>query len=206
MIGDLLIVGSSMGDNRGVELERGVVRAYDARTGKLAWSWDPIPKTADDPARKTWQGDSATRTGAANAWSIISVDPARDLVFVPTGSPSPDFYGGERKGNNEYANSVVALRASTGKVVWHFQVVHHDLWDYDVASQPMLVDVKRNGRNIPAVVVGTKIGHLFILDRVTGKPLFPSKNAPCLEPQFPAKTRLRLSPFQSFHARSFLRS
>jgi quinoprotein glucose dehydrogenase len=141
VIGDLLIVGSSMGDNRGVELERGVVRAYDTRTGKLAWSWDPIPQQADDPARKTWQGESATRTGAANAWSIISVDPERGLVFVPTGSPSPDFYGGERKGNNEYANSVVALRASTGKVVWHFQVVHHDLWDSDVASQPMLVTV-----------------------------------------------------------------
>ena len=195
VIGNRLIVGSSMGDNRGVELERGVVRAYDARTGKLAWSWDPIPKTADDPARKTWQGDSATRTGAANAWSIISVDPARDLVFVPTGSPSPDFYGGQRKGNNEYANSVVALKASTGKVVWHFQVVHHDLWDYDVASQPMLVDVKRNGRNIPAVVVGTKIGHLFILDRVTGKPLFPVEERPVPRTTIPGEDSSPTQPF-----------
>src|SRR2546426_5400119 len=90
VIGDLIIVGSSMGDNRGVEVERGVVRAFDARTGKLAWSWDPIPKEASDPARKTWQGDSAARTGAANAWSIISVDPQRGLIFIPTGSPSPD--------------------------------------------------------------------------------------------------------------------
>ena len=178
VIGDLIIVGSSMGDNRGVELERGVVRAYDARTGGLQWSWDPIPTSATDPARKTWQADSATRTGAANAWSIISVDSARGLVFVPTGSPSPDFYGGERKGNNEYANSVVALRAATGKVVWHFQVVHHDLWDYDVASQPMLVTVKRGGRDIPAVAVGTKIGHLFVLHRETGEPLFPVEERP----------------------------
>src|SRR4029434_9833818 len=164
--------GSSMGDNRGVELERGVVRAFDARTGTLAWTWDPIPKEANDPARKTWQGDSATRTRAANSWSIISADPERDLVFVPTGSPSPDFYGGERKGNNDYANSVVALRASTGKVVWHFQVVHHDLWDYDVASQPLLITVKRVGRDVPSVAIGTKMGHVFLLNRENGKPLF----------------------------------
>ncbi|HKF58191.1 MAG TPA: PQQ-binding-like beta-propeller repeat protein, partial [Blastocatellia bacterium] len=117
IIGDLIIVGSSIGDNRGVELERGVVRAYDARSGKLAWSWDPIPTSDADPARKTWLGDSNARTGAANAWGVISVDPERGLVFVPTSSPSPDFYGGERKGSNLYANSVVALRASTGKVV-----------------------------------------------------------------------------------------
>jgi len=173
VIGDLIIVGSSIGDNRAVELERGVVRAYDARTGALRWSWDPIPTQPDDPERNTWEGESATRTGAANAWSIISVDEARGLIFVPTSSPSPDFYGGERKGSNRYANSVVALRASTGKVVWHFQVAHHDLWDYDVASQPMLISVKRNGREVPAVAVGTKIGHLFLLNRETGKPLFP---------------------------------
>src|SRR5205085_4486386 len=163
VIGDLLIAGSSIGDNRGVEIERGVVRAYDARTGRLRWSWDPIPTDAQDPARKTWQGESATRTGAANAWSIISVDERRGLVFVPTGSPSPDFYGGERKGDNRYANSVVALRADTGRRVWHFQTVHHDLWDYDVASPPVLFDVRRGGRTVPAVGVGSKTGNFFIL-------------------------------------------
>ena len=118
------------------------------------------------------------RTGAANAWSVMSVDPERDLVFVPTSSPSPDFYGGERKGSNLYANAVVALRASTGTVVWSFQVVHHDLWDYDVASQPTLVTVPRDGRDIPAVVVGTKMGHLFVLHRETGEPLFPVEELP----------------------------
>jgi quinoprotein glucose dehydrogenase len=173
VIGDMIIVGSSMGDNRGVEVERGVVRAYDARTGVLHWSWDPIPQDEKDPARKSWEGAGAARTGAANAWSIISADPGRDLIFIPTSSPSPDFYGVERKGSNLYANSVVALRASTGKVAWHFQVVHHDLWDYDVAAQPMLITVKRNGRDVPAVAVGTKMGHIFILHRETGKPLFP---------------------------------
>lgn len=200
IIGDLIIVGSSIGDNRGVELERGVVRAYDARTGKLEWSWDPIPQAADDPARKTWQAESATRTGAANAWSIISVDPERGLIFVPTGSPSPDFYGGERKGNNEYANSVVALRASTGKVVWHFQVVHHDLWDYDVASQPMLITVKRNGRDIPAVAVGTKIGHLFVLHRETGKPLFSVEERPVPPSTVPGEEASPTQPFPKLPA------
>ncbi|HYE75253.1 MAG TPA: pyrroloquinoline quinone-dependent dehydrogenase, partial [Blastocatellia bacterium] len=173
IIGDLVVVGSTIGDNRGVELERGVVRAYDAMTGKLRWSWDPIPTDERDQAYKTWAGDSAKKTGAANAWSIISADPERDLIFVPTSSPSPDFYGGERKGDNRYANSVVALKASTGKVVWHYQVVHHDLWDYDVASQPMLIDIKRNGKTIPAVAVGTKMAMLFVLDRRNGKPIFP---------------------------------
>ena len=195
VIGDLIVVGSSVGDNRGVELERGVVRAFETRTGKLRWSWDPIPTTATDPARKTWEGEGATRTGAANAWSIISADPDRDLVFIPTSSPSPDFYGGERKGNNEYANSVVALRASTGKVVWHFQVVHHDLWDYDVASQPMLITIKRGGRDIPAVAVGTKIGHLFLLHRETGAPLFPVEERPVPTSDVPGEQASPTQPF-----------
>ncbi|MEP7272060.1 MAG: pyrroloquinoline quinone-dependent dehydrogenase [Acidobacteriota bacterium] len=197
VIGDVVIVGSSIGDNRGVELERGVVRGYDAVTGKLRWSWDPIPKDATDAARASWQGESATKTGAANAWSIISADIERGLVFVPTSSPSPDYYGGERKGDNHYANSVVALRSATGKLVWHFQVVHHDLWDYDVASQPMLVDLKRNGRNIPAVVVGTKMGLLFVLNRITGKPLFPVEERPVPQTNVPGEQTSATQPFPS---------
>lgn len=200
VIGDLIIVGSAIGDNRGAELERGVVRAYDARTGRLHWSWDPIPPAATDPARRTWKGDSAEHTGAANAWSIISVDPERGLAFVPTGSPSPDFYGGQRKGNNEYANSVVALRAATGKVVWHFQVVHHDLWDYDVASQPMLITVKRGGRTIPAVAVGTKIGHIFVLNRDTGKPLFPVEERSVPRSTVPGEESSPTQPFPTLPA------
>src|SRR5499425_2375902 len=147
----LVVVGSSIGDNRSVEMERGVVRAFDARTGALRWSWDPIPTRESDPARATWAGDSWRRNGAANVWSVMSVDAERGLVFLPTSSPSPDFYGGERLGANVYANSVVALRAATGEVVWHFQVVHHDLWDYDVPAQPTLVSVTRAGHTVPEI-------------------------------------------------------
>jgi quinoprotein glucose dehydrogenase len=195
VIGDAVVVGSAIGDNRGVELERGVVRAYDARVGKLLWSWDPIPKNASDPARKTWDGESADRTGAANAWSIISTDAELGLVFVPTSSPSPDFYGGERKGDNRYANSVVALRAATGAVVWHFQVVHHDLWDYDVASQPMLINLKRNGRDVPAVAVGTKMGMIFVLDRRNGKPIFPVEERPAPQTTVKGEQTSATQPF-----------
>lgn len=195
VIGDLLIVGSAIGDNRGVEVERGVVRAYEARTGKLRWSWDPIPVKAEDPARKTWAGQGAEQAGAANAWSLISTDEERGLVFVPTSSPSPDYYGGERKGSNLYANSVVALRASTGEVVWHFQVVHHDLWDYDVAAQPLLITVRRNGRDIPAVVVGTKMGHIFVLHRETGEPLFPVEERPVPKSDVPGEEAWPTQPF-----------
>lgn len=195
VIGNLVVVGSAIGDNGGVEMERGVVRAFDALTGKLRWSFDPIPKDEKDSARKTWAGESATKTGAANAWSIISADAERDLVFIPTSSPSPDFYGGERKGDNRYANSVVAIKASTGKVVWHFQVVHHDLWDYDVASQPMLININRQGKDIPAVAIGTKMGMLFVLDRRDGKPVFPVEERPVPQTDVPGEQSSATQPF-----------
>jgi quinoprotein glucose dehydrogenase len=175
---DLVIVGAAIGDNRGVELERGVVRAFDARTGMLRWSWDPIPTDPADPVSKEWNARNAQRTGAANAWSVMSVDPARGLLFVPTGSASPDFYGGQRPGSNRYANSLVALNAGNGKVVWHRQLVHHDLWDYDVASQPVLAELVRDGKNVAAVIQATKMGVLFVFDRETGAPLFDIRERP----------------------------
>jgi len=195
VIGELVVVGSAIGDNRAVEVERGLVRAYEARTGQLRWSWDPIPQDPADPARSTWESESATRTGAANAWSVMSADPDRDLLFVPTSSPSPDHYGGERRGSNLYANAVVALRASTGKVVWAFQVVHHDLWDYDVPAQPTLVAVPRNGIDIPAVAVGTKMGHLFVLHRETGAPLFPVEERSVPASTVPGEAAWPTQPF-----------
>ena len=173
VINDLIVIGSTMGDNWRFDYPPGVVRAYDAKTGTLKWSWDPIPRKQQDPGFDTWKGPKAQQTGAANAWAPISADPALDLVFVPTSCPSPDYYGGERKGVNLYANSIVAIKASTGQVVWHFQTVHHDVWDYDIPAQPVLLDIDRNGKKIPAVLVVTKIGHIFVLNRKTGEHLFP---------------------------------
>lgn len=169
---DLVIVGSAVGDNSAVELPRGIVRAFDARTGALRWSWDPIPSSDSEARARGWNALAARRTGAANAWSIFSVDAGRGLIFVPTGSASPDFFGGERLGDNTYANSLVALRADTGEVAWHRQLIHHDLWDYDVAAQPTLVDIERDGKSIAAVVQATKTGMLFVFDRETGEPVF----------------------------------
>ncbi|HEV8498221.1 MAG TPA: pyrroloquinoline quinone-dependent dehydrogenase [Gemmatimonadaceae bacterium] len=178
VVNGLVIVGSAVGDGRRTTAPSGVVRAFDARTGALKWSWDPVPRDSTQTGFETWRGPQAHRTGAANAWSIMSVDSARDLVFVPTGSASPDFFGGERLGQNLFANSVVALRASTGAMVWHFQMVHHDLWDYDVPAQPLLFTMRRGARDIPALAQTTKMGHVFILDRETGKPLFPVEERP----------------------------
>jgi quinoprotein glucose dehydrogenase len=173
VINGVVVVGSSIGDNRRTDVESGVVRAYDARTGTLRWSFDPIPRDPLHPAWSAWTPEGARATGAANVWSVISADPDHDLVFLPTGSAAPDYYGGVRPGPNNFANSVVALRASSGEVVWSFQVVHHDLWDYDVPAQPTLVDLKRDGETIPAVVVATKMGFLYVLHRESGEPLFP---------------------------------
>jgi quinoprotein glucose dehydrogenase len=168
VIDDLVVVGSSIDDNSRVDMPSGVVRAFDVRSGALRWSWEPIPTngTTDSPARK-W------RTGAANAWAPMVVDTERHLVFVPTGSASPDYYGGMRPGDNKWANSIVALRAKTGEVAWGFQLVHHDLWDYDSASPPLLATIERNGAKIPVVVQGNKTGFLYVLNRDTGEPVFP---------------------------------
>ncbi len=172
VIGNIIVVGSGIQDNGWSDEPSGEVRGFDVLTGKLKWTWDPIPQNPADPAASTWKNGSARRTGAANAWSIIAADPARGLVFVPTGSASPDYYGGERLGDNLYANSIVALRADTGRPVWHFQTVHHDLWDYDVATPPLLFDLPKDGQTIPAIAVGSKTGNLFLLNRETGKPIF----------------------------------
>ena len=172
---DLVITGSSEGDNRAVTLERGIVRAFDARTGQLRWTWDPIAP---------WAYQTEPRTGAGNAWSTLSVDAERGLVFIPTGSASPDYYGGFRKGDNKWANSIVALKAATGEFVWGFQVVHHDIWDYDVAAQPTLFTWKDG---TPAVAVMTKMGRVFVLNRLNGKPLLPVEERPVPKSDIPGE-------------------
>ncbi len=182
---DLVITGSSIGDNRAVTLERGIVRAFDVRSGKLRWTWDPIAP---------WAYKTTPRTGAGNAWSTLSVDAEHGLVFIPTGSASPDFYGGIRKGDNKWADSVVALRAATGEFAWGFQVVHHDLWDYDVASQPTLF-VWKDGT--PAIAIATKMGRIFVLNRLTGAPLLPVEERPVVKSDVPGEETWPTQPASS---------
>ncbi len=185
VVGDLVIVGSAISDNHRTDAPEGAIRAFDVHSGALRWRFDPMPSQ---------RGDSGY-AGAANAWSVFSADAARDLVFIPIGSPSPDFYGGERLGDNRFANSVVALRASTGKLIWAFQVVHHDIWDYDVPAQPTLFTLRKGGSAIPAVAVGTKMGHLFILDRRNGRPLFPVEELPVPASDVPGEVASPTQPF-----------
>ncbi len=173
-----VIVGSSIGDNRAVLEELGTVRAFDARSGKLVWSWDPIPRDPSNPAYREWSAESLKTASAANAWAPLSVDAVRHLVFVPTGSASPDFFGGERPGDNRWANAVVALDGNTGALKWGQQLVHHDLWDYDVASQPTLAVLMHDGRQVPAVIQATKTGFLYTFDRDSGAALFPIVERP----------------------------
>jgi len=212
VIGDTVIVGSSISDNARRVAPVGAVRAFDAGTGDLKWTFDPVPRTSEAPNASDWPGQIPVE-GHANVWAPISVDEERGLVILPTSSPSPDFYGGLRPGDNRYANSVVALKGKTGELVWSFQTVHHDVWDYDLPAQPSLVSVWKDGKAHDVVVQVTKTGMVFVLDRDTGEPFLaveeravPQDGAPgeALSPTqpFPATTPLivpdRLSPSDAF--------
>ncbi|MBV9339628.1 MAG: pyrroloquinoline quinone-dependent dehydrogenase [Acidobacteria bacterium] len=187
VVDDVVVIGSAIDDNARNDMPSGVVRGFDVRTGKLRWSWDPIPPNAS--GRGKW------KSGAANAWSIMTVDRERHLVFVPTGSASPDFFGGQRPGDDKWANSVVALRAATGELVWGFQLVHHDLWDYDVASPPLLATIKREGHKVPVVIIGDKSGFVFVLERDTGRPVFPVEERPVPKSDIPEEVPSPTQPF-----------
>jgi quinoprotein glucose dehydrogenase len=149
----------------------GDVRAWDMRTGKLVWTFHTIPRPGE-PNHDAWRNDQWVDRAGANPWGFITVDEDRGIAYVPTGTPSTDFYGGDRLGSNLYGSSLLALDAETGKLKWYFQTTHHDNWDYDLSSPPMLMDVRRNGQTIPAVAQYTKQGLLFIFNRVTGAPIF----------------------------------
>ena len=171
IIGDKLIVGGSVIDNLSINIPGGVVRAYDIRTGELICYWDPIPPGKE--AVLDDDGNHLYQRGTANVWSIISTDPDLNLIYLPTGNASPDYYGGHRKGLDYYNSSVVALNASTGEVVWHFKTVYHDVWDYDVPSQPTFYNIEKDGKTIKALAQTTKMGLVFLLNRETGEPIFP---------------------------------
>ena len=176
--GNVVVVGSAIGDNRATDVERGVIRGYDAQSGAQLWSFDPLPDSASHPAAAEWNLTQAAGTGAGNAWGVMSVDEEHGLVLVPTGSASPDFYGGLRLGSDRFADSLLALDARSGQLVWHQQLVHHDLWDYDLAAQPVLGDVEVHGVPVPAVIQATKSGMLYVFERTRGAPLMPISERP----------------------------
>jgi quinoprotein glucose dehydrogenase len=169
-------------------------RAFDARTGKEVWRFHTIPKPGE-LGHETWEGDSWKHAGAANNWGGTSVDEKRGLVFMGTGSASPDFYGGRRKGDNLFANCTICLDANTGKRIWHFQTLRHDLWDHDLPTFPNLVRVKHDGRRRDAVAQVTKTGYVFLFDRTTGEPLFPIENRPVLKSDLPGEQTALTQPF-----------
>jgi quinoprotein glucose dehydrogenase len=176
VVDDVVVVGSAIGDNVRIDAPSGVVRGFDARTGELRWAWDLAPPGFDYETEAT--SDAGYALGTPNVWAPMSVDERRKLIFVPTGNAAPDYYSGERTDMDHYGSSIVALHGVTGEVVWHFQTVHNDLWDFDVPAQPSLTTVDVDGRPRPALVQATKMGMLFVLDRETGVPIFPVEERP----------------------------
>jgi len=198
VIGDVVAVGTLVSDNKRVDAPGGVVRGYDVRTGAPVWAFDPAPP-GTAPLPPGLDGPRFQR-GTPNAWGVFSADPARDLLFVPTGNPSNDFYRGGRGPIDHYGSSVVALRGSTGDLVWSFQTVRHDLWDYDVGAQPSLIDVPLNGTSVAAVAQPTKMGHLFLLDRSSGAPLFTIEERPAPASDVPGEESAATQPIPTHPA------
>ncbi|MDA1094370.1 MAG: PQQ-binding-like beta-propeller repeat protein [Acidobacteria bacterium] len=195
VVRDVVVVGQAMEDHPPTKEQRpGYVRAYNVRTGDLQWTWNPIPQ-AGEPGVETWLDDSWQYSGMANVWTMMSADEELGLVYLPTGAPSNDMYGGHRPGNNLYANSLVCVRADTGEMVWHFQTVHHDLWDYDNNVAPILMDLMVDGREIKAVVQLTKQAMAYTFDRVTGEPVWPIVERPVPTSETPGEW---ISPTQPF--------
>ena len=195
MYKDMVIMGSAVGDRLIYRrIPPGDVRAYDARTGAMIWSFHTIPQEGEFGSQ-TWENEAWRHTGATNVWAGVTVDEERELVFLPVGNPTNVYYGGRRLGDNLFAESVVALNANNGEREWHFQLVHHGIWDYDLASQPMLTPITVDGRRIEAVTQLTKHGLVFVFDRVTGEPVWPIEERPVPQTDVPGE---RTSPTQPF--------
>jgi quinoprotein glucose dehydrogenase len=181
---DLVILGSSPGEN--YFSPPGYVRAYNVVTGKLVWTFHTIPRPGEY-GYDTWPKDAYKYVGAANVWGEIAIDEKRGIAYLPLGSPTYDYYGADREGSNLFGNCLVAVDARTGKRLWHFQTVHHDLWDYDLSAAPQLITVNRNGKKIDAVAVATKHGFLFVFDRVSGEPVWPIEEKPFPASEMPGE-------------------
>jgi quinoprotein glucose dehydrogenase len=189
---NLIILGSAPGE--GYLSPPGDIRAFDVITGKLVWSFHTIPHPGEY-GYDTWPKDAYKYAGAANAWGELSLDEKRGIVFVPTGSATYDYYGADRPGSNLFANCLIALDAKTGKRLWHFQAVHHDLWDYDLVAAPQLITIRKDGKTIDAVAQTTKHGFLFVFDRVTGEPVFPIEERAVMASDMPGEKAWPTQPF-----------
>ena len=194
VVGDVVVVGSSIADTLRRIAPPGDVRAFDARSGRLLWTFHTIPRPGEFGS-ETWEDGSWRNAGAANVWSTITADLERGLVFLPVSTASPDFDGADRPGANLFSDSVVALRAATGERVWHFQTVHHDLWDYDLAAPPTLIRVQHDGVAVDAVAQATKAGFIFLLDRDTGAPLYPVEERAVPASDLPGEHAWPTQPF-----------
>ncbi len=191
---NLVITGSANGEGAPTLGAYGDIRAWDAATGKLVWTFHTVPRPGE-PGNDTWPKDGWKNRSGTNAWGFLTVDAQRGIVYVPLGSPTTDFYGADRHGDNLYGNCLVALDAATGKLKWHQQLVHHDLWDFDPAAAPILFETRIEGRTVPAVAQITKMGLLFVFDRVTGKPLYGMEERPVPQSAVPGE---KTSPTQPF--------
>ena len=199
-VGDVVVIGALVADSLRVDAPSGVVRAFHARSGALVWAWDPVPpgwtqRRHENSGQDGSLDHGSYESGTPNVWSLLSADEERGLVFVPTGNPSPDSYGGTRDGIDYYGSSVVALDAKTGELRWHFQTVHHDVWDYDVPAQPTLFQLDGVGGGEPGVAQATKMGHIFLLNRDTGTPMYRVEERPVPGNGVPGETLAETQPF-----------
>jgi glucose dehydrogenase len=194
VFGDVIITGCSNGEGSPSIGAYGDIRGWDARTGKLVWTFHTVPRPGE-PGSETWPPDAWKNRSGANVWGFFTIDTKRGIVYAPLGSPTDDFYGADRAGDNLYGNSLVALDARTGEKKWHQQLVHHDIWDYDLAAPPSLFDIRRNGRVVPAVAQITKMGLLFVFDRVTGKPVYGIEERPVPQTEVPGEATAKTQPF-----------
>lgn len=194
VFGDVIITGSSNGENLPTRGAYGDIRGWDAKTGKLLWTFHTVPRPGE-PGSETWPKDAWKNRSGTNVWGFFTVDVKRGIVYAPLGSPTSDFYGADRVGDNLYGNSLLALDARTGKKLWHQQLVHHDIWDYDPAAPPALFDIRRGGRVIPAVAQITKTGLLFVFDRTTGEPVYGMEERQVPQTVVPGEATSKTQPF-----------
>jgi glucose dehydrogenase len=194
VFGDVIITGCSNGEGSPTAGAYGDIRGWDAKTGKLLWTFHTVPRPGEEGS-ETWPSDGWKNRSGTNVWGFFTIDVKRGIVYAPLGAPTSDFYGADRVGDNLYGNSLVALEARTGKKLWHQQLVHHDLWDFDLAAPPALFDIRRNGRIIPAVAQITKMGLLFIFDRTTGEPVYGMEERPVPQSAVPGEATAKTQPF-----------